>query len=79
MIHQSLSKGVFSVNPYVLQFGEVLEMKRSMLITIEWKWSVDLHVYWLFLDPAKCTSHEAIIPCVVLRYQEVASDLVAEQ
>jgi hypothetical protein len=47
---ESLCKGIFPIHPYILQFGEVLEMEGSVLIAIKWQWRVDLHVHRLLLD-----------------------------
>lgn len=67
------------VNPNVLQLGEVLEMQGPMLIVVESQRRVDLHIDWSLINAAERASHEAIVPHIILRHQEVTADLVTEE
>lgn len=67
------------INPDILQLGKVLEVQRAMLVVVEAQRSIDLDVDWSLLDTAEGTTHEAIVPQVILGDQEIAAHSVTEQ
>ncbi len=74
----SLCKDIIFIDPQVFDLRERLEVKRSMLFAVERKWRIDLNMYGLLLDATERATHEAIVPRVILRYQEVSPDLVTQ-
>src|ERR1700761_5963157 len=70
---------IIPIDPQVLQLREVGKVHRSMLIVVEPKRCINLDINRLLLDTAKAASHEAIIPCIILWYKEISSNLVAQQ
>ena len=75
-----LSKRVIAIiTEQIFDLGKALEVYRSVLIIIESQGYVQLDINGSFLRSSKTGSREREVPNVVLWYQEVAFDLVAEQ
>lgn len=74
-----LCKSVFPVDPNIFQLCKILEMKWSMLIAVERKWCINLDMNRLLFNSSKWATHEAVVPRIVLWYQEVSTNLVTQQ
>src|ERR1700712_4125297 len=76
----ALSEIIATINPNLLQFREVGEVKWPMKIVVEFRWSVNLHIDRPLSHVGRESSaHETIVPYSIDGHQVVSADLVTEQ
>jgi hypothetical protein len=78
-IKYTLLKVIRAIDPDVFQFGEVLEMQRTMLVIVEAKGGIDLHVDGSLLNAAKGATHETIVPEIILGDKEITANAITEK